>query len=79
MIIDRVYRQHNHIVIVVRGRELHHPAFPLTAPPNAHLLIQLIKQKFAAIASTDPTPPADPLALTFEQLKTALVGTDIGD
>lgn len=79
MIIDRVYLMNDHIVIVVKGRENHQPAFDLQNVPDVDRLIQMIKDKFADIDSEPHSPPPTDWGPFFNELKTALTGLDIGD
>lgn len=79
MIIDRVYRDYNDIVIVIQDLDNYEPAFALQDIPDSETLIRKIKSKIAEIKSDPLTPPDDPYTEKFEDLKTALEGLDIGD
>lgn len=79
MIVDKVIRWTDHVIIIVRDREESQPTFFMATIANPDRLIQLIKDKFASMQQPGHTPPADPYAQKFELLKTALEGRDIGD
>lgn len=79
MIVDKVIRWGDSLIIVVRDREESQPTFDMATIPNPDRLAQMIITKFREIAATGHTPPADHYTKKFELLRAALEGRDIGD
>lgn len=79
MIIERIYRDHDCIVIKIQNLNDHEFAFELQVIPNADFLISAIKAKVTEVTAPGHTPPEDPFAAKYDLLKQTLEGLDIGD